>query len=135
MARFPYSALGSKSGSLMPRLPLEISIDSYSVELFGIVDTGAAVNVLPYHVGMALGAVWDRQDMLGPLSGFQMGVHARALPMVAKIPELTGTLGVPLLFAWSNSDEVPVLLGQTNFLMEFNACFYRKQRYFEVWRV
>lgn len=64
-----------------------------------------------------------------------MGVHARALPVVAKIPELTGTLGVPLLFAWSNSDEVPVLLGQTNFLMEFNACFYLKQRYFEVWRV
>ena len=39
-----------------------------------------------------------------------------------------------LMFAWANSNEVPVLLGQTNFFVEFNACFYHSQNYFEVWR-
>ncbi len=38
------------------------------------------------------------------------------------------------MFAWADSNDVPVLLGQTNFFMEFNVCFYRSQNYFEVWR-
>ena len=38
------------------------------------------------------------------------------------------------MFAWVDSDSVPVLLGQIDFLMQFNVCFYRSQGYFDVWR-
>ncbi len=118
----------------MPRLPLEISRGNRMVQVLGIIDTGAAVNVLPYSVGLALGAVWGIQEELGPLSGTLADVESRVLRVLAKIPELSETVDIPLLFAWTSSDSVPVLLGQTNFLMEFNVCFYRSQNYFEVWR-
>ena len=134
MARYPFMMLDTQPGSLMPRLPLEITFGYRSIQVAGIVDTGSADNVLPYRVGLALGALWDKQEKLGPLSEGQAGVESRALPILAKIPELTETTDVPLVFAWASSDSVPVLLGQTNFLMEFNVCFYRSQNYFEVWR-
>jgi len=135
MARFPFTMLNTQPGSLMPRLPLEISLGFRSVEVPGIVDTGAALNVLPFHVGLALGALWDKQERLGPLSGIQAGVEARVLRVSAKIPGLAETDDVTLVFAWAESDNMSVLLGQTNFLMEFNVCFYRSKNYFEVWRV
>ena len=118
----------------MPRLPLEITFGNRSIRVAGIVDSAASVNVLPYRVGLALGAVWEEQSYAGPLVGSLESTESRALPVLAKIPELTGTTDVSLLFAWASSDSVPVLLGQTNFLMEFNVCFYRSRNYFEVWR-
>lgn len=118
----------------MPRLPLEITFGNRSINIAGIVDSAASVNVLPYSVGLALGAIWEEQAYAGPLVGNLESTDSRALSLSAKIPELTGTTDVSLVFAWANSDKVPVLLGQTNFLMQFNVCFYRSQNYFEVWR-
>ena len=43
-------------------------------------------------------------------------------------------MSVPLLFAWAQSDTVPILFGQTNFLSEFSVCFYGSENIFEVWR-
>ncbi len=37
-----------------------------------------------------------------------------------------------LAFAWTRTDNVPILLGQTNFFMEFDAFFSRSAMYFEV---
>lgn len=135
MAQYPFTTIGSDPKTLMPRLPLEITFGNRSLHIAGIVDSGASVNVLPYHAGLALGAVWQEHSYAEPLVGNLGKTESRALPVIAKIPELTGLNGISLIFAWASSDDVPVLLGQTNFLMEFNACFYRKQRYFEVWRV
>jgi hypothetical protein len=39
---------------------------------------------------------------------------------------------VRLAFAWTQSGDVPVILGQVNFFMEFDVCFYRSQQAFEV---
>ncbi len=119
----------------MPRLPLEITFGRRSLKVTGIVDSAASVNVLPYRVGLALGAVWEDQVPAGALAGSFKNAESRALPVLAKIPEQSDAVGIPLLFAWAESDNMSVLLGQTNFLMEFNVCFYRSKNYFEVWRV
>ena len=119
----------------MPRLPLEIGFGARSIQVAGIVDSGASVNVLPYRVGLDLGAIWEEQADAGPLISGLGGVDSRALRVNARIPELTGARGIPLVFAWANTDSLPVLLGQTNFLIEFNVCFYRSQNVFEVWRI
>ncbi|QEH31948.1 hypothetical protein OJF2_04150 [Aquisphaera giovannonii] len=37
-----------------------------------------------------------------------------------------------LVFAWTRSDTVPVLLGQVNFFMEFDVCFFRSRSEFEL---
>ena len=39
---------------------------------------------------------------------------------------------VRLAFAWAKTDAVSVLLGQVNFFMEFDVCFYRSRSVFEV---
>jgi hypothetical protein len=39
---------------------------------------------------------------------------------------------VQLVFAWTKATNVPLLLGQVNFFMEFDVCFHRSQLYFEI---
>ncbi|MEQ9621586.1 MAG: hypothetical protein RLO37_06490 [Coleofasciculus chthonoplastes F1-TOW-03] len=37
-----------------------------------------------------------------------------------------------LLFAWVQRPNTPLILGQTNFFLEFDVCFYRSKLEFEV---
>jgi hypothetical protein len=39
---------------------------------------------------------------------------------------------VRLAFAWAQTDAVLVILGQVNFFLEFDVCFFRSQGVFEV---
>lgn len=116
----------------MPRLALTLSHEHRSVAIVGLLDTGAAVNVLPYPVGVALGADWDQQTMTIPLVGSLGHIEARALVVLATQPQLTPAGPVRLVFAWTRAEDTPVILGQTNFFMEFDVCFYRSQAAFEV---
>jgi len=93
------------------------------------VDTGATVNVLPYSLGLELGAVWDEQAVSFHLSGNLAQFPAR--PLVVSV--VVGPFDpVRVAFAWTKADTVPLLLGQVNFLMEFDVCFFRSRRIFEV---
>lgn len=134
MSRIAYSRLAALPGSMMPRLTLHVFSEDHAVQLSGIVDSGSATNLLPYEVGRSLGFDWNRQRRLGRLAGGLSNVESRAVSVLASFPEIVGANEIPLIFAQANSNEVPVLLGQTNFFMEFNACFYHSQNYFEVWR-
>jgi hypothetical protein len=49
-------------------LPLTL-IGRQSVTTTGLVDSGAAVNVLPYTLGVQLGFDWDQQTQSVELSG------------------------------------------------------------------
>jgi len=134
MPRIAYSSLPALPGSLMPRLSLHVFSEDHVVQLSGIVDSGSATNLLPYAVGRSLGFEWNRQRRLGRLAGGLSNVESRAISVVGNFPEIVGANEILLIFAWANSNDVPVLLGQTNFFMEFNVCFYHSQNYFEVWR-
>lgn len=37
-----------------------------------------------------------------------------------------------LAFAWTQAENVPLILGQTNFFLEFEVCFYRAKGQFEI---
>ncbi len=100
-----------------------------SVEVSGLVDSGSMVNVLPYQVGLELGAVWERQTTSVQLTGNLAQHEARALLITATIGEFSPA---QLVFAWTQASEAPLLLGQVNFFMEFDVCFYRFQRFFEL---
>jgi hypothetical protein len=114
--------------SLAPLLPIVLSA-ARSVSVSGLLDTGATVNVLPYAVGERLGAVWEKQTTSVILSGNLAACEARALIVTAVV----GTLpAVRLAFAWARTDDVPILLGQVDFFMEFDVCFYRSRSKFEV---
>ncbi|WP_442949815.1 hypothetical protein [Nostoc sp.] len=39
---------------------------------------------------------------------------------------------IQLVFAWTQATNVPLILGQVNFFMEFDVCFYRLHLQFEI---
>jgi hypothetical protein len=62
--RFTYSTIAParhESDSL-PWLPLVLRVGTRAVKAVGLVDSGATVNVLPFELGVELGAVWDERD-------------------------------------------------------------------------
>ena len=130
--RFPYTAVNNAPTSMMPRLPLTLSLGNRSIEVTGLLDTGSAVNVLPYSIGQRLGAVWDQQTTTVPLVGSLGQFEARALVVLASHPQLIIQSPLRLVFAWSQAQDAPVIFGQMNFFMEFDVCFYRAQGMFEL---
>ena len=130
-ARYPFLPIEGILGEagLQPRLPLTLTYQDQSVAVSGLLDTGAMVNVLPYPVGVDLGAVWEHQATALRLTGNLAQFEARALLVSATVGPFTP---VRLVFAWTQALNVPVLLGQVNFFMEFDVCFYRSQLAFEL---
>ncbi len=63
----------------MPYLPLTLNYRNRSVEVMGLLDTGASVNVLPFDIGLQLGAVWEEQTTIIQLSGNLAGLEARGI--------------------------------------------------------
>jgi hypothetical protein len=116
-------------GMLRPQIPLTLAHRSGSLETIGLLDTGADVNVMPYDLGVSLGADWDAQDTIVELSGNLARFEARGLVIHATVGSFES---VRLVFAWTRATYVPLLLGQVNFFAEFDVCFYRAQNAFEV---
>jgi hypothetical protein len=129
--RFPFTERTDSLGrsSILPYLPLTLTNRGQIVEVSALLDTGASVSVLPYEMGLQLGAVWKEQTVLVPLSGNLARQEARGLV-------LSGTVGqflpVLLAFAWTQANDVPVILGHMNFFTEFNVCFYSHEHTFEI---
>jgi hypothetical protein len=129
--RYPFidriNSLGQTS--TLPYLPIVLSNGNNSIEVMALLDTGASVSVIPYEIGVQLGAIWENQTLIIPLSGNLARSEARGLI-------LSGTVGTfaptQLAFAWSRSTEVPIILGHMNFFAEFNVCFYRHESAFEL---
>jgi hypothetical protein len=95
----------------------------------GLLDTGASVNVLPYNVGVQLGASWEEQRFSVTLAGNLASAETKGLLVLAKIADFEP---VQLAFAWIRVNNIPILLGRTNFFTEFDVCFYGSQLAFEV---
>lgn len=113
----------------MPFLPIALSVSGREVKTHGLLDTGATINVLPFSTGLALGVNWDEQNMPIRLGGNLSALEARIIFVNALIEECPAT---QLAFAWTRADNIPLLLGQTNFFMEFDVLFSRSAMFFEV---
>jgi hypothetical protein len=129
--RFPFISSPAQEGQsvLMPFLPLTLSYGNREVKTYGMLDTGSMVNVIPFSVGLSLGAIWEQQNVAVELGGNFAAYEARGILIHAIIEDFTP---VKLAFAWTRADNVPVLFGQTNFFMEFDVLFSRSSLFFEV---
>jgi hypothetical protein len=129
--RFPYLQIDPAAGaaSLSPYLPLELLLGEKRVSATGLVDSGAAVNVLPYGLGLRLDAIWEHQTTSVQLTGNLATSEARVLVVSAAVGKLPP---VRLAFAWTQTDSTPIILGQINFFLEFDVCFFRSRHQFEV---
>jgi hypothetical protein len=129
--RFPY-ILTNQAVSLddaMPFVPLKLSRGAQIVEVLGLADSGATINVLPYQIGLELGGVWENQMPLVRLGGNLGNYESRGLIVMAQIADFES---VKLAFAWTKAENVPVILGQTNFFSLFDICFHRQDNDFEI---
>jgi hypothetical protein len=115
--RFAYTgtAASRAEGNLLAYLPVTLHHETYVLAAEGLLDTGSTVNVLPYPLGLQLGFVWEQQTTRVYLTG-----------SLARLP------AVELAFAWTQATDVPMILGQVNFFMAFDVCFFRSQAAFEV---
>ncbi len=129
--RYPFRVRDATFGgsSLQPLLPLRLSHDRLVVETLGLVDSGSSLSVIPWEIGLRLGLDWDSLDSSLQLVGSLAGLEAKAI-------SLEGTIGtfppVRLGFAWSRAENIPTILGQINFFLEFDVCFFRTRNFFEV---
>jgi hypothetical protein len=128
---YPFLPASPAAGSLglMSLLPVRLELSQHSVTLLGLLDTASAVNVLPFDVGVQLGAVWARQTSAVQLTGNLASVPARGLVVSAVVGRFPP---VRLVFAWAQSNTVPLILGQVNFFAEFDVYFSRSSGIFEV---
>ncbi len=115
--------------SIMPYLPLKLTHGSRFIEVMALLDTGASVNVLPYDIGLQLGASWEDRTIPIQLSGNLHRSEAKGLVLSGTVAQFSPIL---LAFAWTQSTDVPVIFGHMNFFAEFNVCFYRYELAFEV---
>ncbi len=129
--RFPFIEQSSTVGvsSAMPYLPLSLTYKNRFTQVIALLDTGASVNVLPFQVGLELGAIWEEQTIPVQLSGNLAQLPARGLVLSATVGDFPPIL---LGFAWTKSREAPIILGHLNFFTEFDVCFYRADLAFEV---
>jgi hypothetical protein len=109
-------------------LPLAL-IGSQQMATVGLLDSGAAINVLPYTLGVQLGFDWAKETRSVELSGNLASVEARIVVLSAIVG---GFPLVRLAFAWAQTDDLSVILGQVNFFLEFDVCFFRSRDLFEV---
>ncbi len=128
-AQFPYVAHDVSLGnaSMAPMLPLTL-VGRKTVAASGLVDSGAAINVLPYSLGVQLGFEWEQQDKEVELSGNLSSVQVRVIVVSAALANFAP---VRLAFAWARTDEVSMILGQVNFFLEFDVCFFRSRMTFD----
>jgi len=129
--RFPYVTADPSQSELdsLPRLPLTLRYGQQQIAEVGLVDSGATVNVLPYGLGVRLGAVWDDRQATIRLAGNLGNFAAMPLVVTAEVSDFTP---VRLAFAWTQAENVSLILGQVNFFMEFDVCFFRSKLEFEV---
>jgi hypothetical protein len=128
---FPYINAASTSGmaGYMPFLSLTLRNAQVAITEHGLIDSGAAVNILPFDLGVRLGLDWNSTQGTLPLGGLMAGATAK--PVFLEV--LVGTFApVKLAFAWTQWPTARLLLGQTNFFMEFDVCLFRSRTEFQV---
>jgi hypothetical protein len=129
--RFRYSTSDPAQDEFdsLPRIPLTIRYNDRQLDVIGLVDSGATVSVLPQEIGLQLGARWDERRANLRLAGNLGRSPAMPLFVMATIGDLAP---VRLAFAWVKTPNSPLILGQTNFFMEFDVHFYRSRLEFEI---
>lgn len=128
--RYPYTTHPQFPVGI-PILDIDLSNNETTRTIPAIVDSGAALNILPYDIGISLNLDWGSQTYSLDMGGILTGTFAYAVLLQAQIESFQP---LNLAFAWINkpSNEVRTLLGQVNFFQEFDVHFYGSQRAFEI---
>jgi hypothetical protein len=120
--RFPHTIKGEIGK--MPIIPVRfLGDDNKAIEELALLDTGAAVSVLPYKMGLALKQDWNNPKLYEARLG---GVFRNLTGKFVKASLQIGSLEPrEVAFMWMESEDVPLILGNGNFFQVFDVCFSR----------
>ena len=129
--RFAYSTTDSSQNEFdsLPRIPIILRREGHTIETVGLVDSGATISVMPWDIWQQLGAIWEDNQAIIQITGNLGRQPAIPLFVMAQIGDIPP---IRLGFAWIKKLDTVLILGQTNFFMEFDVCFYRSKMEFEV---
>lgn len=128
-ATFPYMPLPGPPPTLRPMLPITLSNGTVSLNELGLVDSGGDVSILPYDLGRQLGLNWSSQPPIPLVGGILKGVPVRGAILDAAVHTFPK---VRLGFVWIQKNDIPLVLGQMNFFLEFDCAFYRHRGIFRI---
>src|SRR5436309_665102 len=112
--QFISKGTGGPVPDLAPIVPLRLSRGGISTDVNALVDSGTDVSVLPYSIGARFGIDWNSLTIPCSVGGSAGGIPGKMLVVDGVLDTFPA---VKLVFAWVQSDGVPVLLGPTNFFM------------------
>ncbi len=129
--RFPFtpSTLPPRRGSWLPYVPISLRAGVRVLQSYAMLDTGSALNVLPFDIGLQLGLQWDENKAPLELTGNLANSAAQPLLLICEIKPFPP---LELIFAWSRNNVIPIILGQNNFFMNFDVLFSRARDFFEI---
>jgi hypothetical protein len=127
---FPYTPIPPFSRG-MPVVTVRLAHEACSLITPALVDSGAAMNLLPFECGEELGFVWKEQRLALPMGGLLPDAKAFAVPVQLTLDPFPP---VELAFAWTNVShaKLRVLLGQVNFFQYFTITFMAYNNHFEI---
>ena len=96
--RFPYYSVPPFSFG-MPVVNVSLSHEGHSVVMPALVDSGAAMNLLPFECGQHLGFVWEEQRLPLPMGGLLSNAKAFAVSVTFSLDPFPP---IDLAFAWTD---------------------------------
>ncbi len=128
--RFPYTPIPPFSCG-MPVVTVHLAHETCSLVTTALVDSGAAMNLLPFEYGEQLGFMWNEQRLALPMGGLLPHAKAFAVPVTLTLDPFPS---VELAFAWTDVSQarLRVLLGQINFFQSFKVTFTAYEQHFEI---
>lgn len=128
---FPYVVRTEYIPDLVARpfLPVTLNYGQVEIQTMALLDSGADINVLPYQVGLELGADWDAPSVIEDLQGLGGGIKAKRIVVDLYVETWPG---IRQIFAWAHDDEIPVILGQIDFFQNVDVCFHKSRNSFDV---
>ena len=115
----------------LPLVDIALYHEGHNCSVTALVDSGAAMSVLPYDIGLELGLVWEEQTIPVDIGGVLKQTPAYGILVRGELAPLPS---VALVFAWirQTSREVRTILGQTNFFQQYKVTFEGYNNTFEI---
>ncbi|GAK50151.1 hypothetical protein U14_01378 [Candidatus Moduliflexus flocculans] len=115
----------------LPLIEITLCHQDRKRNVSALVDSGAAMSVLPYDIGVELGFAWNEQTVPVSVGGVLKNTPAYGVLVYG---ELASFPSVELVFAWVRqpSKDVRTILGQMNFFQHYKITFEGYDEIFEI---
>ncbi len=125
---FPYQKVARLS--VFPMLPLQLQAKNKTVNEIALLDSGAAMSVMPFELGVRLGLDWDTSLKGSGLGNLVKPEDSRLVFLDVLIDPFKPFKNV---FVWINTDDVRFVVGQANFLAHFDVLLCARKQEFTLY--